>query len=392
MTRLLAAFLVCFFTAAGQRAPLSKGLEHFYNLEYDEAIAEFRRQIAAAPDQPGAYNHLAMAILYREMYRTGALETELVSGGNPFLRRPKMNPAPEDEKEFFAAIERSMSLSQARLEKDSRDVQALYALGVAHGLRANYNFLVRKAYMDSLRDATAARRLHNKVTDLDPSNYDARLVQGVHEYVVGSLPWYIRMLGFLVGFRGDKERGIRILEEVAQKGRLNDVDAEVLLCAIYRRERSPAKAVPLLQDLIRRFPRNHLLRLELAQMYSDLGNKSAALTVLEEMEKLRTAGAPGYARLPLEKILFARGVIQFWYNDLDQAIQNLERVTARAELLDLNTESYAWLRLGQAYDLAGKRSLALQAYRTLQQRAPGSDAANQARPFLSTPYQRRPSS
>lgn len=392
MMRWLAALLLCAAPLTAQRATLSKGLQHFYNLEYDEAIAAFREQIALQPEEPAAHNQLAMAILYRELYRSGALETELVSGGNPFLRRPKMNPSPESEKQFFSAIQRSMDLSQARLNKDPRDTHALYTLGVAHGLRANYNFLVRKAYMDSLRDATAARRLHNKVTDLDPSNVDARLVQGVHEYVVGSLPWHIRMLGFLVGFRGDKERGIQILEEVARKGRLNDVDAEVLLCAIYRRERSAAKAVPLLQDLIRRFPRNYLLRLELAQMYSDLGDKQQALGVLAEMERLRAEGAPGYARLPLEKILFARGVIQFWYNDLDEAIENLKRVTAKAEQLDLNTESFAWLRLGQAYDLTGRRELALDAYRMLQKRAPGSDAANQARAYLSSPYQRRPSS
>ena len=38
---------------------------------------------------------------------------------------------------------------------------------------------------------------------------DAQLIEGVHDYIVGSLPWAWRMLGFLVGFHGDKERGIR---------------------------------------------------------------------------------------------------------------------------------------------------------------------------------------
>jgi len=33
-------------------------------------------------------------------------------------------------------------------------------------------------------------------------------------------------------------------------------------------ENQPGKAIPLVQDLIRRYPRNYLLRLELAQMYS----------------------------------------------------------------------------------------------------------------------------
>ena len=384
----LTAVLVLASSLLAQNPRLSKGLEHFYNLEYDEAIAEFRRQAAAGPDDAAEYNHLAMAILYREMYRFGALESELVSGTNPFLRRAKMNPSAADQREFATAIQKAMAVSQARIDKSPEDTQALYTLGVAYGLRANYNFLVRKAYMDSLRDATTARKIHNKVTVLEPSNVDARLVQGAHDYVVGSLPWHIRLLGFLAGFYGDKDRGIRTLEDVARGGKLNHVDAEVLLCAIYRRERSLQKAVPLLQSLIPRFPRNFLFRFELAQMYSDLGKKASALDVLREMEDLKAAGSPGYDRLLLEKIQFARGVIQFWYNDLDQAVDNLKRVTARAPDLDLNTGTYAWLRLGQAYDLKGQRALAVDAYKRAVRLAPESDAAKTSRLYLSAPYHR----
>ena len=50
------------------------------------------------PDSPDAYNHIAQTILYREMFRTGALESELVTGANAFLRREKMNPSARDEK------------------------------------------------------------------------------------------------------------------------------------------------------------------------------------------------------------------------------------------------------------------------------------------------------
>jgi tetratricopeptide (TPR) repeat protein len=330
-----------------------------------------------------------MSILYREMFRFGALESELVSGTNPFLRRAKMNPSPADQREFAAALQKAMAISQARLGKNSKDVQALYTLGVAHALRANYNFLVRKAYLDSLRDATTARQLHNKVTELEPANIDARLVQGVYDYVVGSLAWHIRMVGFLAGFTGDKERGIRTLEDVARRGKLNDVDAEVLLCAIYRRQRSLKTAVPLLQDLILRFPRNFLFRFELSQMHADLGDSANALRVLQEVERLKVSGSPGYARLPIEKIQYARGIIQFWYNDLDQAESNLKKVTAHAQDLDLNTGTFAWLHLGQTYDLKGQRALAVNAYKQAVRLAPESDAARFSRQYLSTPYHRR---
>ena len=83
---------------------------------------------------------------------------------------------------------------------------------MSHGLRANYNFLVRKAWMDSLKDATAARKAHNRVIEIDPTNTDARLVQGVHDYIIGSLPFHIKILGFIAGFHGDRESGMKALQ------------------------------------------------------------------------------------------------------------------------------------------------------------------------------------
>lgn len=384
----LAAILFLLAPLRAQTVQLSSGLDHFYNLEYDQAIADFKKDIAAKTDVAANYNHLAMAILYREMLRCGALESELVSGTNPFLRRARMNPSGQDQREFDDAIRKSMDLSQARLDSDPNDVQALYRLGVAYGLRANYNFLVRKAWMDALRDATSARKLHNRVTELDPSMVDARLTQGAHDYVVGNLPWHIKLLGFLVGFRGDKQQGIRTLEDVAAHGDVNRVDAEVLLCAIYRRERLPQKAVPLLERLIARFPRNYVFRFELAQMYGDLGDEGHALAAVQRIEDLKMFGQPGYAFLPAEKIYYARGTIQFWYRDLDHALVNLKKVAAHAQELDLNTGTLAWLRLGQIYDLKRQRSLAVEAYQQAMRLSPDSDAAKLSRQYISVPYRR----
>ncbi len=367
---------------------MTRGFDHFYNLEYDEAIADFRSAVAEQPQNANRLNNVALAILYREMYRSGALESELVSGSNPFLRRARMNPSPEDQQAFDSALAKAMPLSQARLDKSPNDQGALYALGISYALRSNYNFLVRKAWLDALRDATRARKLHEKLVEIAPAMIDARLLLGVHDYIIGSLPWTYRVLGFVAGFHGDRQEGIRTLQMVAQKGDLNRVDAEIALCAFYRRERHAADAIPLLRSLIARFPRNFLLRFELAQMYADAGNKEEALGAVRRVEELRAAGTPGYQRVAPEKIYFTRGTIQFWYGDLDQALENMKKVTARADDLDLSTGVTAWLRLGQLYDLTGQRERARQAYRRAIDYAPQSDAARESRGYLSSPYRR----
>ncbi len=375
--------------AAAQAAPVSRGFEYFYNLNYDEAIAEFSREARERPSSPDAYNHLAQAILYRDMFRAGALESELVSGANPFLRRPKVDASPEDQRRFDSAIARARELAQARLKANASDTGALYALGVSHGLRANYDFLVRKAWRDALRAATAARKYHARAAQIDPNFVDAMLVPALHDYVVGSLPWHWKVLGFLAGYRGNKEEGIRLLETVAQKGTLNRIDAQILLCAVYRRERQPRKAIPLLQTLMQRFPRNYLFAMELAQMYSDLGDKQRALAPLRTLAERKRTDPSAYEKLKLEKIWFAEGNIQFWYNDLDSALANMKRATAASQDLDLSTGVLAWMRLGQIYDLKGQRSLAVEAYRRAVAFAPESEAAKESRGYLSSPYRRK---
>jgi tetratricopeptide (TPR) repeat protein len=378
--------------ALGQDTPSARGYDHFYNLEYDQALAEFEKAAQQDPKAISPHNHIAQTLLYREMYRNGALETELISGNNPFLRRKKLNPSPQIEKEFDDEIRIAVDLANARLAKNANDTSALYARGVAVALRANYNFLVRKLWRDALRDATAARKDCNRVTELDPSNYDARLIQGVHDYVVGSLPWSWRVLGFLVGFHGDKERGLQTLEEVARKGNLNKVDAQGLLCALYRRERQPSKAIPLLEQLLARFPRNHLLMFEEAQMYSDLGNKEKAIAAIERVAAMKNSGLPGYARVTWEKIYFQLGNIQFWYNDLDRALDNLKRVTGSRNEVDLNTGVLAWMRVGQIYDMTNRRAQAVEAYKRAIAFAPEADAAKESRGYMSSPYHREKSS
>jgi tetratricopeptide (TPR) repeat protein len=371
-----------------QESLAAEGFDHFYNLEYDQAIADFEQAIAQNPNSPDLHNHLAQAIVFREMYRDGALESELVSGTNSFLRRPKLNPAPETEKRFLEEIGKAMALSGARLAKNPNDTGALYALGISYGLRSDYYWVVKKAWHDSLKDATAARRLHTRLSELEPNNVDARLVEGLDDYIVGSLPWGWRMLGFLVGIHGDREKGIRTVQDVARNGKLDRIDAEIFLCALDRRENQPRQAIPLIEDLIRRFPRNFLLRLELSQMYSVAGDKTHALEAAEEVAQLKTRHAPGYDRVPWEKIYFQEGTIEFWYNDLDHALENMQKVAAASEEVDLNTGASAYLRMGQIYDMTHRRGEALEAYRKAIAYAPQAEAAQEARRYLSTPYRR----
>ncbi|MEO8592146.1 MAG: tetratricopeptide repeat protein [Candidatus Solibacter sp.] len=372
----------------GQQSLIDEGFTQFYNLDYDQALVSFEKAIAEHPNLPDLHNHLAQTLIFREMYRNGALESELVSGSNSFLRRPKLNPPPDLEKRILDEIAKAMALAETRLKQNPNDTALMYSLGISYGLRSNYFWVVKKAWRDSLRDATSARKLHNRISELEPNNVDARLVQGLHDYIVGSLPWGFKALGFLVGVHGDKEKGIRTVQDVAKNGKLNRVDAEIFLCALYRRENQSKLAVPLVQDLIRRYPRNYLLRMELGQMYSQSGDGVRGLQAVEEVARLKASHAPGYDRVPWEKIYYQQGSIQFWYNELDKSLENMKKVTAAGDEVDLNMGAQARLRMGQIYDMKQRRGEALAAYKQAIAYAPEAEAAQESKKYLSTPYRR----
>ena len=368
--------------------PLNEpGFQHFYNLEYDEAMHDFAARVAANPNDPAAHTALAQTILYYEMFRNRALDSDLIGSTNPFVNRPHLKVTAEHQRDFQTSINRAIDICQRRLATDSRDKQALYTMGAAHGLRANWNFLVTKEYISALRDATAARKLHNQASEIDPNFMDARFVQAAHDYVIGSLPIGFKLLGFLAGFRGDREGGMRTLKQVAESGHASRVDAAVLLSAILRREKRPAEAVPLMANVSSQFPRNYLFRFELARMYADAGDKKQAIANLDGIEQLRARGS--FKALAPEKVSFDKGNVYFWYGDLDLAVDELKHATSPSGSWNSDEAAMAWLRMGQSLDLKGNHKDAKSAYQEAVKMAPRSEVSKVARDYMSFPYKRK---
>ena len=373
--------------AAAEDPLADPGFQHFYNLEYDDAKRVFASRVAANPSDPAALTAVAQTVLYEEMFRNRALDSDLIGSSNPFVNRPHLKVTPEHQREFQSAINRAIEICQKRIDSNPRDKSAVYTLGVAHGLRANWSFLVTKEYISALRDATQARKLHNQASELDPNFLDARFVQAAHDYVVGSLPIGFRLLGFLGGFRGDREGGIRTLKEVAENGHANRVDAAVLLSAILRREKRPAEAVPLLASVSTQFPRNYLFRFELARMYADAGDKAKAIASLDGIEQLRAKGS--FKTLPAEKVAFDKGNVYFWYGDFDLALGQLRLATSPAGAWNADEAALAWLRMGQTLDLKGNHKDAKSAYQEVVKLVPQSEISKEARDYMMFPYKRK---
>ena len=144
----------------------------------------------------------------------------------------------------------------------------------------------------------------------------------------------------------------------------------------------------MLAEITTKYPRNYLFRLEQSQMYADLGDKDKAAAILDDIEKLKRAGAAGYERISWEKLAYIKGNFRFWYDDFEMAIESLKIATAKANELDLNTSVMAWLRLGQSYDMKQQHALAKPAYLAAIRTAPQSEGAKEARKYVDSRYVR----
>ena len=116
--------------------------------------------------------------------------------------------------------------------------------------------------LGSLGAARRAYHEHERVLKLDPGRKDAGLIVGMYRYAVAALPAPMRLMARLAGFGGDRERGLRLVEEAARYP--SDVQSNALftLILLYNREARYDDALRVIGELQRRYPRNRLLWLE----------------------------------------------------------------------------------------------------------------------------------
>jgi Tetratricopeptide repeat len=337
--RIAASLLVlCLVQAPSLRAAMSpaearrildEGMDHFYNLEYDAALADFQQLRADDPRNPAWQNHVALGYFYKELYQAGVFEGDLFDASNRFFQTKKLLTDPVLENGFRQANQTAIRMCDLRLKENAKDKEALYACGVSYAARATHEGLVERSSLNFLTAARKANDYHSRLVQIDPHYYDAYLVPGIYDYVLGSLPRPVKFLLFFAGLAGDKQEGLQLVESTAQRGDGAKYDAQILLAVMYRRERRYADARHALQSLAAAFPRNYILPLEIASLHRAAGEISAAIYDFEEVLAKIHAGTPNYTQAPAARIHFELAQLYRTTGDLESARRHLRNV-ARA--------------------------------------------------------------
>src|SRR5258708_11173889 len=128
-------------------------------------------------------------------YDEQKIKIESFSGKGTFgTRESKEGVNPEDEKRLRDTVATAMAKAQAILNKNPKDIHALYAMGIANATMASFESTVKRSYLTAHSRAKTARNLHQQVLKLDPNFDDARLSVGTYDYVIGVIPAFFRLL------------------------------------------------------------------------------------------------------------------------------------------------------------------------------------------------------
>lgn len=267
----LFAAILCAPAFAADPPTLDEAVNQLYNFNFRGAHETLDKLIVAKPQSPLPFAFRAATYLFYELDRLGTLEGEFLSGDDWAYDKKKLKPDPAVREQMLQALRETETRADAALKANPVDKDALFSLTIAQGVTADYMALIDKRQFASLSPTKRSNNYAQQLLKIDPKFYDAYMTAGFSEYVVGSLPFFVRWFVKWDNVDGSKEKGKENLALASREGRFFKPFAKILLAICALREKRPRDAQKLMADLSRDFPENQLFRKELGKLNAKYG-------------------------------------------------------------------------------------------------------------------------
>jgi hypothetical protein len=254
------------FSALAENGPIDHAFNHLYNFNFVRAHAVLNQEIANRPADPLPYAIRSAAYLFSELDRLGILESEFLADDKRIIEKKKLKPDPSVRTKLLRAVDDARSRANSILQGSPDDRNALFAMCITLGVETDYSALVEKRQLGSLSFAKRSQSYAVRLLKLDPRFYDAYLTTGLSEYLVGSVPFFVRWFVRFEDVKGSKQQAVQNLLLVSRNGHYLKAFAKILLSIIYLREKKPRETEKLLDELAHEYPSNPLFRKELAKV------------------------------------------------------------------------------------------------------------------------------
>ncbi len=361
--------------------------QHLYILDYDGAVSRFEKVQAQNDTNPLAVSYVLNAVIFRELYRLDLLDTTFYAHDGFLNSKHGVAADPAVAARVNSLYTKVVTLSEQQLSKNPEDLDALFARGWARSLRAVYVGMIDRSFVSALHVALQARSDNEKILKVDPRYVDARLIVGVHQYVIGSLPFGLKIVAGAAGITGSKQKGIDDLREAGEHGVITSVEARTALGLFLRREARYDEAITVTRSLVDQYPRDFLFRLELANLTKDAGHGKEAIAQYKQL--LVQAQKSGY---------FPSAHLELAWFGLADTLQGQKEYAEAAEAynqasnqstVSVDLKGRCDLNSGKMYDLLNERDMALRQYQAVLRQDGESAQADSARKYLKSPFTSR---
>lgn len=348
---------------------MKKGLDHLYDMEFEQAKHMFDMIDEAHPNHPVGPFLLALNTWWEILIDLS-------------------NESHDDA--FFAAMNEVIERSDRMLKRDSKNFDARFFKGAALGFRGRLRSN-RGDWFRSAKDGLRAMDYVLGIADRDPENADFAFGEGIYDYFAAAVPEkYPYVKPVMIFFpNGDKERGIRKLQRTADHGTFISSEAAYFLVQIYYLfERDFEKSKHYVTRLRERHPKNSFFHTLEGRVYAKWGEwdrvQSIFTVVLDRYKDRQT----GYNAAMAEQALYYLARSHMSFGEYDRALAYLENLKA---LGSRNAEQSYFevlgrLREGMSLDATGDRGAAVTAYRQVLTMTDWSGAHERAQRYLERPY------
>jgi len=244
---------------------LEKAIEHFYQTEWVKAGDMFDELKNRKPDDPRPYFFESMM---------------------PFWEYFLVEQRPELADRFLKQSETALELSQKKLERSPDDTTMVLLLSGLHGYRS----LVaagEKKYRVAIQSGMTGFSYTRQLLSLDSDRADAKVGRGMLYYMMGSVPGEIRWLTNAAGLKGDKQMGLKELEEAATSNDIIKYDAQLILMYLHEKEENYQKALTYAEMLAGRFEKNVLFHYKCGELQEKTGQTTAAVASYRQVVSVR---------------------------------------------------------------------------------------------------------
>lgn len=348
-----------------------KGIDHVYNLDFEEADAIFADIAKKDPKSPVGHFFKGMVLWWKMML--------------------DLDDTRYDE-QFSDYMQQVIDLCDEKLEMNDRDIEAMFfksgALGFRGRLRAN-----RGQWLKAALDGKDALPIVSRIQKVGKGNMDVLFGLGIYDYYAEAIPeQYPAVKPLALMFpKGDKKRGIARLDSCMRFGHYAKVEAIYFLTQIYYvYEKDFAKATEYAKMLHERYPDNPFFYSYLGRCYAASGYWNEAEHIFADIWKKRQQGVKHYNDRHLREAHYYIGMALMNRRDLKDAFAHFTNAINLSLKVDSKEPSafrvLSELRLGMIYDAQGERAKAVAHYKKVLDMKEHQDSHAKAKLYLKHPY------